>query len=160
MGPVALDSQETKDHAYSGFGRRALVDFSEIKNKVGLVSRKQNRLEQNRPDWASGKKWLSRGLPMRRNKPVWNKTDPTGHRERNGYPGGSRWYFDARLVALDSQNAEDRACGGFMRIARLDFPEIKSKVGLAETTQTRLEQNRPDWASGKKWLSRGLPVVF
>ncbi|PKI58985.1 hypothetical protein CRG98_020630 [Punica granatum] len=34
-GSVALDSQGTKDHACGGFGRRAHVDFLEIKNKVG-----------------------------------------------------------------------------------------------------------------------------
>ncbi|PKI45211.1 hypothetical protein CRG98_034389 [Punica granatum] len=46
---------------------------------------------------------------------------------------------------MDFIKAKDHACGGFVRSARLDFPEIKSKV---------------EWVSRKKWLSRRLPVAF
>ncbi|PKI75964.1 hypothetical protein CRG98_003622 [Punica granatum] len=70
--------QGTKDHACGGFGRRAHVDFLEIKNKVGLASRKQNRLGGTDPTgqrramarslaWL-GSAWLAQGSHLIRKK--------------------------------------------------------------------------------------------
>ncbi|PKI72098.1 hypothetical protein CRG98_007485 [Punica granatum] len=46
------------------------------------------------------------------------------------------------------------------RSAHLDFPEIKSKVGLVKKKKTRLGRNRLDCTSGKKWLYGRLLVIF
>ena len=59
-----MDSQETKDHVCGGFGRRAPVDFPEIKNEVGSVTKRQTQSGQNRPDWHPMKKRLYGRLPV------------------------------------------------------------------------------------------------
>ncbi|OWM70927.1 hypothetical protein CDL15_Pgr019168 [Punica granatum] len=63
-GASCIGFPETKDCVCGGFGRIGHVDFLEIKNKVGLASRKQNQLGGTDLTGQIGKKWLSRRLPV------------------------------------------------------------------------------------------------
>ncbi|OWM78167.1 hypothetical protein CDL15_Pgr014986 [Punica granatum] len=81
-------------------------------------------------------------------RPDWRWADPIGSRRKLPGPAGLGRFLQNGTDVFYSQEAVEPRCGGFVRSAHLDFPRIKSKVGLAKTKQTRLGKTNPTSTMG------------